>query len=1351
MAIGYRGAGANTSGAAALSPAQPASSADGDFQILKVQTSAQDPGAIANWTQLTFVSTGTAAAAGGCGLAVYWRFRTAANNSSPTVPDSGDHQVAQIIGYTGCAGLGATQVTNTSTNATAVTIPAITTTRANSYCVGINANSVDSATVQITTFASTGSTLSGMTTHTTTSSNTTTGTGGGVQSCHGQLASIGSSNTITATMGGSGNQVRMMLELLEATTTNKSVNVTQGQTAASKQAITKKVLLSQTSTIALIKAVGKRLGIAPSAAGAVPVVASYSVGGDTCDKPSGLAAGDVMYAYVMAYDDAVDTVPSPPSGWSIIGTTAGSSQQQSTLLRKVAGGSEPATYTFTTTNPGYQDTVILRITGADTTTPEDGVSSNGGAGLSRTGTGVTTTGANRLLLLFTSGYSRPVVTDPAGMTEVLVNDIVNDIWSESRTTAGATGDRVAVQDAEDSWTAHMVAVSPAGGSSGASMSVSVTGNFQAGGGSTTNKAINVTQAAVAAIKKAVGKRLNIGNSWTPANYGSAVKHWYDANDAATVTESGGKVTDWADKSGNGYNLTQATSAKQGTRSTANSNFNNLPTVTFPDNGGMTSSSKAALGDQAVLNDGTSVQVNGWYAASPSKPGNHILALRVTAGLDVNTGNTKTWQIDGSDVSVVADDGLSALGTSMTMIWIGRLKSGGLDSGGDLGRYFDATGTFTLANRASDWARTQDAEVAEVILISGALSDADLDYFVGYGAWKWGLTASLPGGHTYKNAPPGGGSSFSVATSQTKINGGATTNKTLNAVLSQSVSAIRSTVRNLNVTQGQAVSVLRNIGKYVSVTQTQVTARFANITKQINVVMTQSVSALRSLRHVLSLTQPQSVSVQRSLGKLVQTAQASSISVPKAITHTIFVAQTQTVAALRAVPRAFNVMQAQSASVLRTVGKRLSLIQAQVVSYQRSITKKVSVVQALAVNATRSMPRTLNVVLGQTVTALRSTPRVLNVTQGQSTSVSRSISHNVIVVTIIAVELARTIGKTVSVTWSQVPFARATKAFLRTFSIVQTQSVSVKRSTGQVIDVTQDQSASVSFIKSLLYSINITQGQAINVAKAIRKTLSVSLTNVAHSTQMKAFIRQVSVPITQAVSVARNIGKTVSVVTTNVVSRTVSIAHSVSVSVAQAAQVVRSTRKAVNVATANVAAVLAQRAALLTISNTFSQSIAITRNVGHTISINTAQTVSVIKVVPKVINIAWNSVSSTVAERIKNAVQVTIDVAQDQVVAAFTSYTKVIGVVTGQVISLRRGIGKRIRVTLGNIARAIFDKLSIGLPTPQTEQPKLLGSYDPYPQMEAVQLTAELLGNISDIELEGSEVGYPQLLGEEDEQ
>ena len=76
--------------------------------------------------------------------------------------------------------------------------------------------------------------------------------------------------------------------------------------------------------------------------------------------------------------------------------------------------------------------------------------------------------------------------------------------------------------------------------------------------------------------------------------------WLDAADASTITASSGAVSEWRDKSGNGYAFTQATSTAQPTTGTTTQNGLNV--ISF--DGGDLLASTAASSEWRFLHDGT---------------------------------------------------------------------------------------------------------------------------------------------------------------------------------------------------------------------------------------------------------------------------------------------------------------------------------------------------------------------------------------------------------------------------------------------------------------------------------------------------------------------------------------------------------------------------------------------------------------------------------------------------------------------------------------------------------------------------------------------------------------------------
>ena len=70
-----------------------------------------------------------------------------------------------------------------------------------------------------------------------------------------------------------------------------------------------------------------------------------------------------------------------------------------------------------------------------------------------------------------------------------------------------------------------------------------------------------------------------------------------------------------------------------------------------------------------------------------------------------------------------------------------------------GVYYADNGTAIYIGTRADSVTTLTASVSEVIVYSTTPTDQQRQTIEGYLAWKWGLVASLPAGHPYKNYPP----------------------------------------------------------------------------------------------------------------------------------------------------------------------------------------------------------------------------------------------------------------------------------------------------------------------------------------------------------------------------------------------------------------------------------------------------------------------------------------------------------------------------------------------------------------------------------------------------------------------
>lgn len=209
-----------------------------------------------------------------------------------------------------------------------------------------------------------------------------------------------------------------------------------------------------------------------------------------------------------------------------------------------------------------------------------------------------------------------------------------------------------------------------------------------------------------------------GVSWTPKNL-TNLKAWYDASDTSTITVSGSSVTQWNDKSTNGYNLTQSTGTKQPQSGTTTLNSKNV--IAF-DGGDRLVASTAA--NWKFFHDGTKCLIGVIVKFSTSSdPQNLICALGTSAAFNTTLIGTSLSLEDrpaagynnGSRVgitrgvggtAVVLNDNDGVLSPNSANLWT-HLTDPSNGTAADRWSTFVGTGTAQKANTFTGTVSTSD--------------------------------------------------------------------------------------------------------------------------------------------------------------------------------------------------------------------------------------------------------------------------------------------------------------------------------------------------------------------------------------------------------------------------------------------------------------------------------------------------------------------------------------------------------------------------------------------------------------------------------------------------------------------
>ena len=192
----------------------------------------------------------------------------------------------------------------------------------------------------------------------------------------------------------------------------------------------------------------------------------------TIGKPAGTASGDLLIA-VLAFDHNVN--PSAPAGWTLIGDQNNSNYVTVAVWYKIAGGSEPGSYTFTWSSSDEEEKAvgaILRYTGAHATAPINASGFATGSSASPTAPDITTTTANTTVLRIFGADDDDLPnpssgTYPSGMTGRYALETSGGGFDTSgagadqtQAAAGATGTAVFSLALSEQWVAFTIAIAP---------------------------------------------------------------------------------------------------------------------------------------------------------------------------------------------------------------------------------------------------------------------------------------------------------------------------------------------------------------------------------------------------------------------------------------------------------------------------------------------------------------------------------------------------------------------------------------------------------------------------------------------------------------------------------------------------------------------------------------------------------------------------------------------------------------------------------------------------------------------------------------------------------------------------
>ena len=260
-------------------------------------------------------------------------------------------------------------------------------------------------------------------------------------------------------------------------------------------------------------------------------------------------------------------------------------------------------------------------------------------------------------------------------------------------------------------------------------------------------------------------------SWNPTFISTAL--WLDAADASTITESGGAVSQWDDKSGNNHHVVQATVSARPTYSATA--FNGQPTIFFDATGDLLACATTTVSSQGDLfyaavfemlsDNNTWRPIVGTNTSENSGNGGTLILQRMSSRSQigvhdagrVDTGSTYAVEVTNLFIPRIATVGRSGgtlgNGGTITVTATGPSQPSYLTQAVQTWSTNELTSRIQIGGRQQNGVSYSNSRISEVVVMNRDATTIERQKIEGYLAHKWGLTADLPSNHPYKTVEP----------------------------------------------------------------------------------------------------------------------------------------------------------------------------------------------------------------------------------------------------------------------------------------------------------------------------------------------------------------------------------------------------------------------------------------------------------------------------------------------------------------------------------------------------------------------------------------------------------------------